>query len=173
MPNYIKPTITLTANKSSASSNPGPLSVALALSTTDLLTVDTVQSEIVSLVDAPVQLLDGTSFSGGTETPSTAAANQTGGFLYIKNTGTAKAAYVGLVSNCHDNDGGGVGTDTPTAPVASGTTALDEATNVTLRTMTLRPGEFAWFPCDYTGDVYAECEHSDGTTVEYWLFDRG
>ena len=171
----IKPTITLTANKSSATSNPGPLSVALSLSTNDLLTVDTVQSEIVSLTETPVQLLDGSALSGGTETPSTAAANQVGGFLYLKNTGTAKAAYVGLVSNVIENDGTTVlGNDAPTAP-ASNTDAghLAEVANTTLRTMTLRPGEFAYFPWDYTGDVYAECEHSDGTTLEYWLFDRG
>ena len=174
MPNYITPTLSIKSNANSATTgNKGPLSVALSLSATDLLAVDNVQSEIKTLVDAPVQLLDGTDHSGGTETPSTAAANQVGGYVYIRNSGTAKAAYVGIVSNCHDNDGGGVGTDTPTAPTSSGTTALDEASNVTLRTFTLRPGEFAWFPWDYTGDIYAECEHSDGTTVEYWLFDRG
>jgi len=172
MPNYIKPTFTLTANKNSASSNPGPLSVALSLSTNDLLTVDTVQSEIISIVDTPVQLLDGSALSGGTETPSTGAANQVGGFLYIKNTGTVKAAYIGLVSNCHDNDGGCTGTDTPAAPGATGAGHLAEVANTTLRTLTLRPLEFAYFPWDYTGDLYAECEHSDGTTLEYWLFDR-
>ena len=171
----IKPTITLTANKSSATSNPGPLSVALSLSTNDLLTVDTVQSEIVSLTTTPAQLLDGSALSSGTETPSTAAANQVGGFLYLKNTGTAKAAYVGLVSNVIENDGSTVlGNDAPTAPASDSSAGhLAEAANTTLRTMTLRPGEFAYFPWDYTGDVYAECEHSDGTTLEYWLFDRG
>tara|TARA_R100001463_G_scaffold106494_1_gene161137 strand:+ start:89 stop:616 length:528 start_codon:yes stop_codon:yes gene_type:complete len=175
MPNYIKPTITVTANKNSITTgNAGPLSVALSLSGTDLLTVDNVQSEIKSLVDTPVQLLDGSALSGGTETPSTAAANQVGGFLYIKNTGTAKAAYVGIVSNVIENDGSTVlGNDAPTAPGATGAGHLAEVANTTLRTMTLRPGEFAWFPWDYTGDLYAECEHSDGTSLEYWLFDRG
>ena len=148
-----------------------PLSVALSLTATDLLTVDNVQSEIATLGTTPSQLLDGSALCAGTETPSTAAANQQGGFVYIKNTGTAKAAYVGIVSSCHDNDGAPNGTDTPTAP--AGTTLLNVADNTTLRTMSLRPGEFAWFPWDYAGDIYASCEHSDGTTVEYWLFDRG
>jgi len=169
----IKPTFTLTSNKASATTTPGPLSVALALSVTDSLTVDSVTSEIASLVDSPVQLLDGSSLSGGTETPSTAAANQVGGYLYIKNTGTAKAAYVGLVSNVIENDGSTVlGNDAPTAPGATGAGHLAEVANTTLRTFTLRPGEFAFLPWDYTGDLYAECEHSDGTTLEYWLFDR-
>ena len=37
----------------------------------------------------------------------------------------------------------------------------------------IRPGEFAFFPWDYAGDIYAECENADGTTLEYFLFDRG
>ena len=95
-----------------------------------------------------------------------------GGFLYIKNTGTAKAAYVSIIpSHVASNVATMTGTDTPTAP--TGTSALNEATNITLRTMSLRPGEFAWFPWDYAGDIYASCEHSDGTSLEYWLFDRG
>ena len=174
MPNYITPTLSIKSNANSATTgNKGPLSVALSLSATDLLAVDNVQSEIKTLVDTPVQLLDGTDHSGGTETPSTAAANQVGGYLYIKNTGTAKAAYVGLVSNVIENDGSTVlGNDAPTAPGATGAGHLAEVANTTLRTFTLRPGEFAFLPWDYTGDLYAECEHSDGTTLEYWLFDR-
>ena len=168
----IKPTITLTANKSSATSNPGPLSVALSLSTNDLLTVDTVPSEIVSVGTTPVLLLDGSAIGGGTETKSTGATNGVGSFLYLKNTGTAKAVYIGVVpSHVAANSDTMTGTDTPTAP--TGASLLSAATNVTLRTMSLRPGEFAWLPWDYAGDIYAECEHSDATTLEYWLFDRG
>ena len=39
--------------------------------------------------------------------------------------------------------------------------------------MTLKPGEFAWMPWDYANDIWVEANHSDGTTLEYWLFDRG
>ena len=163
----ITPTLTLTsnANTHTPSGEAGPLSIALSLSGTDTLTVDTVEAEIFSLVVAPTQLYDGSALCGGTETPSTAAANQKGAYIYMKNTGTAKAAYVGVVSSG--------GSDTPTAPATSGTTALNEATNATLRTMTLRPEEFAFFPWDYAGDIYAACEHSDGTTLEVFRFDRG
>ena len=173
MAGKIKPTLTLTSNASSATTDAGPLSIALSLSVTDDLTVDTVTSEVVSLTDAVTLIKDGSALAGGTFTPSNAAGNQVGGYLYLKNAGTAKAAYIAIVSGCDDNDGSPTGDDAPAAPAASGTTAMDETTNVTLRTMTLRPGEFAFFPWDYTGDLYAECEHSDGTTLEYFLFDRG
>ena len=175
MAGKIKPTLTLTANSSSASTDAGPLSIALSLSVTDTLTVDTVTSEVVSLNTTPAQLLDGSVLCGGTETPSTAAANQQGGWVYLKNAGTAKAAYIGIISS-HNPAGSSdsiTGSDTPTAPHASTSGHLAEAANTTLRTMTLRPGEFAFFPWDYAGDIYAECEHSDGTTLEYFLFDRG
>lgn len=163
MPNYIKPTITLTANKSTASSNPGPLSVALALSTTDLLTVDTVTSEIVSVTDTRALILDGSAIHGATTSmdPGT-----DGGFLYLKNTGTAKNCHVGIIPPNHASDD-------PLTPATSGTTALDGTTQQTARTMTLKPGEFAWMPWDYANDVWVEANHSDGTTLEYWLFDRG
>lgn len=170
----IKPTLSITSNASSATTDAGPLSFALSLSVTDSLTVDTVTSEILTLTDSPVQIFDGSALSAGTETPSTGAANQVGSYLFVKNSGTAKAAYLGLVSNVIENDGTTVlGNDTPTAPSASAAGHLAEAANTTLRTFTLRPGEFAFFPWDYTGDLYAECEHSDGTTLEYFLFDRG
>jgi len=167
----ITPTLTLVSNSSSHAS-PGPLSVALSLSATDELTVDTVEAEIHSLVVAPTLLFDGSALCGGTETPSTAAANQKGAYIYMKNTGASKAAYVGIVSGCDDNDGDPTGDDAPAAPATSGTTALNEATNVTLRTFTLRPLEFAFLPWDYAGDIYASAEHSDGTTLEVFRFDR-
>tara|TARA_R110002167_G_C12318525_1_gene618883 strand:+ start:59 stop:583 length:525 start_codon:yes stop_codon:yes gene_type:complete len=171
----ITPTLTLTsnANTHTPSDAAGPLSIALSLTATDSLTVDTVEAEIYTLAVAPTLIYDGSALSIGTETPSTAAANQKGAYLYMKNTGTAKAAYVAFVSSCVDNDAGPNGSDAPTAPATSGTTALNEATNVTLRTFTLRPLEFAFLPWDYAGDLYASCEHSDTTTLEIFRFDRG
>ena len=169
----ITPTFTLTANKNSHTT-PGPLSVALSVSATDALLVDNVESEIFTLSTTPAQLLDGSALSAGTETPTTSSASGVGGYIYLKNTGTAKVAYVGIVSNVIENDGSTVlGNDAPTAPASDSSAGhLAEAANTTLRTMSLAPGEFAWFPWDYTGDLYAECEHSDGTTLEMWRFDR-
>ena len=169
MPNYIKTTLTVSSNKASATTLPGPLSVALSLSGSDSLTVDNVESKIVSIALTPIQVFDGSTLSGGTFTPATV-----GSYIYLRNTGTAKNALVGLVSNVIENDGSTVlGNDAPEAPHASNAGHLADTANTTLRTLTLKPGEFAWFPWDYTGDIYAEADHSDGTTLEVWRFDRG
>ena len=46
MSKYIDVAVTLTSNANTATTNPGPLSVALSLSATDNLSVDTVEAEI-------------------------------------------------------------------------------------------------------------------------------
>ena len=55
----IKPTLTLTSNSSSATTDAGPLSVALSLSATDSLTVDTVKSSIITPSTTHSILFDG------------------------------------------------------------------------------------------------------------------
>ena len=164
----ITPTLNLTANSNTVSTNPGPYSFSLALAIADTLTIDVAEHRTIETsttlnvntngVPGPI---DGSDVGGGTETPGTV-----GCFIYLKNnsTTTGENIYIGVVA--------GGGRDTPTAPAASGTTALDEATNATLRTFTLLPGEFAWFPWDYTGDIHWEA--ATGTPqLEYWRFDRG
>lgn len=165
----------MTSNSETATTDPGPLSIALALSTTPnadtkgRLTVDLVEHKIVETSNTLSSVLfDGSALSGGTWTPGTV-----GCYLYFKNASTTATEdiYIAIVSNCNDNDASPTGTDAPNAPAASGTTALDETTNVTLRTMTLKPGEFAFFPWDYTGDIYYEA--ATGTpALEYWRFDK-
>ena len=163
MPNYIKPTITVTANKSSVTTNPGPLSIALSLSTTDLLSVDVVRSEIITPAHsgAPTLMLAGDSYAGDSaDTPGTH-----GGYLYMKNISAASTTnliYVGTVFQ---------GATDP-ADMGAGTTALDHADDATTRLMTLKVGEFAWMPWDYMQDIYVGASTS-GQKLEYWLFDRG
>ena len=155
MPNYIKPTITLTANKSSATSNPGPLSVSLALSTTDLLSVDTVESQIVAFADATSHqvLFDGAALGGDTET-----AGSVGCFLYFKNIGTTGDVYIGVQA------------DDDTAADIGAANQVDSF-EATTRLFTLLPGEFAWMPYDYAMDIVGDS--SAAATLEYWRFDRG
>tara|TARA_Y100001973_G_C5165218_1_gene315731 strand:- start:897 stop:1367 length:471 start_codon:yes stop_codon:yes gene_type:complete len=152
----IKPTFTLTANKSTASSNPGPLSVALALNTTQLLDVDTVTSEILtvpfaSASDAPVLLIDGSAYVGSGD------AGTDGGYIYMKNI-TASGSneiYIGVhPPGLTDLD-------------ATGTGGGDEAH----RFCTLKVGEFAFFPFDYTQDISVDADAAN-QKIEYWLFDR-
>ena len=161
----IKPTFTLTANKNSSTTNPGPLSVALSLSASDLLTVDNVRSEIVTPNTGggtgPTTLIDGSTLDG-TETGGT-----DGGYIYMKNT-TASGSnliYVGISPARHaSND--------PAAPGNGGTaTGLDGTTAESYRTFTLKRGEFAYFPFDYLGDVFCFA-NAAAQTLEYWIFDR-
>jgi len=144
----IKPTLTLVSNASAATTDPGPLSVALTLSATDSLTVDEVASGIYTFDDATshTTIFDGSSFGadglGGT----------VGGYIYLKNTSTSATVYIGIVAD------GGSASDID----ASGDAA---------RLFTLKAQEFAWLPYDYTMDVTAD---SDGAaTLEWWRFDRG
>lgn len=161
----IKPTLTIVSNKSSATLNPGPLSVGITLAATDTLTVDTVQSEVYSGTIGtgdPVKILDGsvitgTDFTGGTH----------GGFVYIKNitaSGTDKI-HVGIVPAGNSA--------TPAAPATAATgTGLRNADDESFRTFTLLAGEFAYFPWDYLGDIYVQGSAAS-QSLEYWLFDRG
>jgi len=158
----ITPTFTLTSNASSASTDAGPISIALSLSVTDALTVDLVQSKIVTPANsgAPTLLLSGNDYAGdGADTAGTH-----GSFLYLKNATASGAAviYVGTVLQ---------GTAAPANMGAEGT-ALDHADDATFRLMTLRVGEFCWMPWDYMQDIYVGAS-SGSQSLEYFLFDRG
>ena len=160
----IKPTFTLTGNKSTATSNAGPLSVALSLSVSDILTVDNVSSSIVTPANSgtPTLLLAGDSYGGDAgDTPGTH-----GGYIYMKNiTATgSNLIYMGMVAQGATDPADMGGGDT--------TTALDAADDSSERIMTLKPGEFAFFPWDYMQDIYVGASAAS-QSLEYWLFDRG
>tara|TARA_R100000084_G_C4572696_1_gene110004 strand:+ start:122 stop:568 length:447 start_codon:yes stop_codon:yes gene_type:complete len=145
----IKPTLTLTSNASSATTDAGPLSVALSLSATDSLTVDTVESRTLVFSGAGDHqvLFDGSAKDDG------GTAGTHGGFIYFKNaTASDLDIYIGAVA-----DGAG----------ASDLAAADDA----VRLFTLKQGEFAFFPYDYTMDIVTDAEGA--ATLEYWLFNRG
>ena len=149
----IKPTLTLTASSSAATTNPGPMSIALSLSATDSLDVTEVQSKILDMVSLTHQLVwDASDFT------ASGAAGVDGAFMYFKN----KLADNDPVDILHS-----IMISTADADVDGG----GEAT----RLMTLRPGEFAWMPWDCTQDIYAD-PLDDGVTntgaLECWLFVR-
>ena len=180
---YIKPTISISANADTATTDPGPFSFALNLSsvpgadTSGRLAVDSVIQGTYTTTSSPVKILDGhdimTSNNDGTA-DDTWVPGSDGGFLYMKNMDTSgtDSIYIGIVSNVIENDGTTVlGNDAPTAPTAADPGHLAGTDNTTLRTMTLKPGELAFFPWDYTGDIYVENNAGD-PVLEYWLFDR-
>ena len=153
----IKPTLQLTSNAASATTLPGPLSFALSLSVTDSLTVDTVESEIFTIgTGANTQIVDGSALE------SAFVPGTNGCFIYLKNTtasGTDKICV-------------GIGADNLAPAVDDGTDDLTRSHTDSARTFTLMPGEFAFFPFDYCGDIVAQATAAD-QTLEFFRFDRG
>ena len=150
MANYIKPTFTLTANKNTVTSgNKGPLSIALALNASDLLSVYNVRSEIVKVPDTSgggvvaTMLVDGSAYMG-----ATGAAGTDGGFIYLKNIHATVNIMIGVANENLSSD--------------------DEAD----RLMTLQPGEFAWMPWDCSQDIYVDANGTGTSGLETWVFIR-
>ena len=138
MPTYIKPSLTITANKNSVSTNKGPLSIPLSLSKAISLSVDDVRSRVLEVTASGItgqtgaeayRLFDGDRISGGD-----GAAGTVGCFIYLSNISAVHATneiYVGI-----DHDGGG--TSAGDMSEDDQVDAFEKAT----RMMTLKPGEF-------------------------------
>tara|TARA_R100001510_G_C7588388_1_gene158925 strand:+ start:89 stop:664 length:576 start_codon:yes stop_codon:yes gene_type:complete len=190
MPKYIKPTFAITANSYDATTDAGPMSWGLTLSTTPTadasgrITVDLVDQGIETCaVDTDVVIIDGSARAeanganadGVTGNPY--VVGTMGGLVYLKNTDATNSILVGILPSARidvDDDITSLAFDaTPLAPAvaADNTSGLSEPTGKTFRTMTLKAGEFAFFPFDYTGDIVVEA--ASGTPkLEWWLFDR-
>ena len=150
----IKPTLTLTANASSATTDAGPLSIALSLSATDSLSIDQVVSKIIDVDGTHGVLLDASDFCAPGS--ATAEAGTDGAFVYIKNVtaeGSGRNIMIGSASgNLSDS--------------------VDPASPSATRLFTLQPQEFAWFPWDCTYDIYEDANGSSTNALEYWVFVR-
>ena len=162
----LSPTLSFSTNSNTATTSAGPMSWSLALSVTDALTTDLVEHELITCSTANAKILDGSVITGLTTSGFTPGS--IGCFIYMKNaetSGTDKIL-VGIV-----NAGNSA---TPSAPndSATTTTSLDNPTHQSLRTFTLNPGEFTFFPFDYIGDIYVEAS-ANTPKLEYWRFDRG
>tara|TARA_R100001463_G_scaffold19640_1_gene48264 strand:+ start:348 stop:905 length:558 start_codon:yes stop_codon:yes gene_type:complete len=181
----LSPTITFTTNSDQATTNPGPGSISLAASISDLLTVDLQEQRLITTSTTQEKILDGYVLGGATKTPGTV-----GCYIFMKNndTTTGNNILVGVVSGSHyttaDSDGqttitglnnpiapGPDTEDNDGSPDSTGDASLDVASSQTLRTFTLLPGEFAWFPFDYTGDIYIEAAQNT-PALEYWRWDK-
>lgn len=172
----ITPTISFTTNAYNATSNAGPGSVTLAAAIADTLDVDYQEAQLIetsNVLNANANGADGPIDGSALAEAGGAAADgnsgltpgTVGGFVFFKNnsTTTGENIYIAIVT--------AGGNQASTVPDASAGNALDEADHETLRTMTLLPGEFAWFPWDYTGDIHWEA--ATGTPeLEYWRWDR-
>ena len=173
----IKPTFSLTSNTNTATTDAGPLSVALALSITDSLSVDVVKHFTIADVrtavngtdddlDGPIGqvLVDGSDFTASSHSSGTVLDHH-GCWVLIINTTATTSKHVIAIGHTNDSD---VGSGGFTALVdADNNTHADENT----RLFSLRAGEFTFFPYDYTGDLYAQATGS-GQSLEFWRFDR-
>ena len=163
----IKPTLTLTSNAASAT-DPGPLSFALSLTAvpgTDngKLTVDVVTTQVIEAVAVAAGSGAGTAFSriiqGADHTGGVGGTN--GCWVYLKNTTASGSGliYIGHMTDADYN----APSDVAYAPI--------EADNQYERIFTLKAGEFAFFPYDYTGDLIAVASTAS-QSLEAWTFDR-
>ena len=147
MARYITPTLTITSNAYSATSNPGPTTSPLAISVTDLLDVTQVDSKIVTVSTTDAVLFTATDYA------ATATAGTDGGFVFLKNHHATTKVHIG-----HNPTGDGELEDGG---------AADED-----RLMTLLPGEFAFFPWDMTQDICYDANGDHDAALEAWLFIR-
>tara|TARA_R100001015_G_C4541837_1_gene105657 strand:- start:176 stop:646 length:471 start_codon:yes stop_codon:yes gene_type:complete len=149
----ITPTFTLTANASTAASTPGPMSFALSLSATDALDVTKVETKILDVkidhatsVDAGI-LWDASDYL----TPGAASSGTDGGFVYIKNTSSNAAHEI---------------------MIGTGGAKTLNAAGESQRLMTLKGGEFAFFPWDMALDIIYDANVDQSAILESWLFVR-
>ena len=140
----ITPTITLTANAASATTNPGPLSFAMNMSATDTLDVTQVTTKIISPTTTHTTVWSESDFTDGAETAGT-----DGGFVWMKNKHASVNIMIGHGSATQMDDDGD-----------------------TTRIMTLKPGEFAWFPWDFTHDIVCDASGTATNGLESWVFTR-
>tara|TARA_R110001592_G_scaffold262534_1_gene527579 strand:- start:922 stop:1380 length:459 start_codon:yes stop_codon:yes gene_type:complete len=145
----IKPTLNITANSNTTTLDPGPLSIALALSTTDSLPVTEVQSKILSVSTTHALVWDASDFT------ASGAVGVDGAWLYFKNL-LAENSTPDLL---HDI-------------IISHTDADADDPGDGHRLFTLQPGEFAFFPWDCTQDIYVDGMDAETNALECWIFVR-
>jgi len=146
----ITPTLSLTANASSATT-PGPLSIALSLSATDALDVTKVESKILDVKADHTASTDAGVLWDASDYTASGAAGTDGAFVYIKNTST---------------------TATHEISIGHGSAAHILGAANTTRLMTLKGGEFAWFPWDCTADIVYDANGDYSSVLETWIFVR-
>ena len=151
MAKYITPTLTITSNKFSATSNPGPTSSPINISVSDLLDVTQVDSNIVTVATTDAILFDASSYTSGT------TAGTDGAFIFLRNLTEGLTTTANIFIG-HNPTGDGEMEDTG---------AADED-----RLMTLKPGEFAFFPWDLEADIHVDASAAVDDALEAIVFVR-
>jgi len=148
MAKYITPTLTITSNAYSASTNPGPTSSPMSISVTDLTDTTEVLAKIVDASATNAILFNHEDYVGS----SAPTLGTDGGFIFLRNLTegleTTADIYIGHGSN------GALEGDTAT------------------RLMTLKPGEFAYFGWDMQTDIIVDASAAVSDALEAILFVR-
>ena len=141
----IKPTFSLVQNSSVATKDAGPLSIALSLSATDSLDVTKVESKILDVTETHGVLWTAADYT------ASGASGTDGAFVYIKNTSSNAVHEIAI---------------------GHGTAAHILGAGNAVRVMTLKGGEFAFFPWDCTQNIVYDANGSYTGALESWVVVR-
>ena len=196
----IKPTLQLTANAATNATAPGPMSTSLNLGVTGTLTVDLVDHFTIPNVRTTYQaanfaemaplgqvLVKGDDFTQAAKSDGTTLTHN-GCWIYILNTTAVSSKHIIAIGHTlHGDAADDSATKCPIGPSGTGGGDADDGTEVDLtpiveantdnraeenrRLFSLRPGEFAFFPYDYTGMLYCQATGAN-QSLEFWRFDR-
>jgi hypothetical protein len=153
----ITPTLKIVSTAVDSGTGFGPSHFAMTVDQSDSLTV--VKHRIREFeVDTGANVV----LINGSDEASAFAPGVNGCFIYIKNV-TASGTEKICVGILHEGEG---------APAVDDTgDDLTRSHADSHRTFTLLPGEFAFFPFDYCGDIYAQATAND-QYLELIQFDR-
>ncbi len=167
----LKPTFSLIQNSSTSKTDIGPISMALSLTTPDVsITCDNVNHKIVTVDTSSTLLYDGSKMATGhgivtagrTDDTDEGEGGAYGSFIYLLNTSTVDSGTTNVIYIGVDHDGG------------SGEIQADDQVDdgsAATRLFTLKCGEFAFFPFDYTMDIFADANLA-GQKLECWYWNR-
>jgi len=197
----IKPTLSLAANSNTASSTPGPMGIDINLSTpawsltcsaADHFTIPEVRttyqaagySEYAPLGQV---LIKGADFTQAAKSDGSTLTHS-GCYIYVVNTSAASSKHIIAIGHTlHGDAADDSATEGPIAATGTGGGAADSDSDEDLtpiveantdnraeenrRLFSLRAGEWAFFPYDYTGMLYCQATGA-GQKLEWWRFDR-
>jgi len=150
MAKYITPTLTITSNKFNATSNPGPTSSPINISVSDLLDVTQVDSNIVTVSTTGATLLTSTNYTAdhteGTD----------GAFVFLRNLTEGLTVAPNIF----------IGHNVTNAELDSAEAGDED------RLMTLKPGEFAFFPWDMEANLNVDASAAADDALEVIVFVR-
>ena len=142
--------VTVSSNASTAST-PGPLSFALSLAASDTLDVTKVETKILDVKGDHTASIDAGVLWDASDYTASGQAGTYGAFVYIKNTSSTDGHHI---------------------TIGHGSAANLSTDASTTRLMTLRGGEFAFFPWDCTQDINFDANGDTDNALETWIFVR-